>query len=83
MSAIAPEIMVFILSAFLALRITQMHHMAHLSGKIVQYVIGFLDQKVWREFDPLELCWFRWSLKFFVCMEGCPQALIHWTTSVT
>jgi hypothetical protein len=36
MSAIAPKIMVFISSAFLALRITQMCHMVHLSGKIVQ-----------------------------------------------
>jgi hypothetical protein len=43
MGAIALEIMVFILNVFLALRMTYMCHMVHLSGKFIQYVIGFLD----------------------------------------
>jgi hypothetical protein len=45
MGAIAPKIMVFILSVFLALKMTQMCHMVHLNGKIIQYVIGFWIKK--------------------------------------
>jgi hypothetical protein len=36
-----------------------------------------------RWLDQLELPLFRWSQRFFVCMEGCPQALICLTTFVT